>query len=74
MYDFKANVAVMLNITPDHLDRYDYDMQNYVNAKFRIIRNMTPTDSFIFWQDDPVIERQQACEAIDARLCHCRIM
>ena len=68
MYDFKANVAVMLNITPDHLDRYDYDMQNYVNAKFRIIRNMTPTDSFIFWQDDPVIERQLERVATDARL------
>ncbi len=68
MYDFKANVAVMLNITPDHLDRYDYDMQNYVNAQFRIIRNMTPTDSFIFWQDDPVIERQLERVATDARL------
>ncbi len=73
MYDFKANVAVMLNITPDHLDRYDYDMQNYVNAKFRIIRNMTPTDSFIFWQDDPVIERQLEAILIPTRaLCHCR--
>ncbi len=50
MYEFKANIAVMLNITPDHLDRYDYKMQNYVNAKFRIIRNLTPEDAFIFWQ------------------------
>lgn len=58
MYDFKANVAVMLNITPDHMDRYDYKMQNYVNAKFRIIRNQTPEDAFIFWQDDPVIQAQ----------------
>jgi len=58
MYEFKANIAVMLNITPDHLDRYDYKMQNYVNAKFRIIRNLTPEDAFIFWQDDPVIRRQ----------------
>ena len=56
MYDFKANVAVLLNITPDHLDRYDYEMQNYVNAKFRILRNLTPEDAFIFWQDDPVIK------------------
>lgn len=55
MYDFKANIAVMLNITPDHMDRYDYKMQNYINAKFRIIRNQTPEDAFIFWQDDPVI-------------------
>lgn len=41
MYDFRANIAVILNITPDHLDRYDYKMQNYVNAKFRILQNMT---------------------------------
>lgn len=58
MYDFKANVAVMLNITPDHLDRYDYKMQNYVSAKFRILNNLTPRDAFIFWQDDPVIQAQ----------------
>ncbi len=58
MYDFKANVAVMLNITPDHLDRYEYRMQNYINAKFRIIRNLTPEDAFIYWQDDPVITAQ----------------
>ena len=58
MYSFKANVAVMLNITPDHLDRYDYKMENYVAAKFRILRNQTPTDAFIYWQDDPVIAAQ----------------
>lgn len=58
MYDFKANVAVMMNITPDHLDRYDYKMQNYVKAKFRIINNMTANDAFIYWQDDPVINAQ----------------
>lgn len=58
MYDFKANVAVMLNITPDHLDRYDYKMENYVAAKFRILQNQTPTDAFIYWQDDPVIASQ----------------
>ncbi|MBQ9077290.1 MAG: UDP-N-acetylmuramoyl-L-alanine--D-glutamate ligase [Muribaculaceae bacterium] len=58
MYEFKANIAVLLNITPDHLDRYDYKMQNYVNAKFRIIRNLTPQDAFIFWQDDPVVKAQ----------------
>ncbi len=58
MYDFRANIAVILNITPDHLDRYDYKMQNYVNAKFRILQNMTATDSFIYWQDDPVIKEQ----------------
>ncbi len=58
MYDFKANIAVLLNITPDHLDRYEYCMQNYVNAKFRILQNMTPRDVFIFWKDDPVISEQ----------------
>ena len=58
MYDFKAHIAVMMNITPDHLDRYDYEMQNYVNAKFRILQNLTSQDAFIFWQDDPIIEAQ----------------
>ncbi len=58
MFDFKANIAIILNITPDHLDRYDFEMQNYINAKFRILRNMTPEDVFIYWQDDPVITRQ----------------
>ena len=56
MYEFKANVAVLLNITPDHLDRYDYKMENYVKAKFRIIQNLTSQDAFIYWQNDPVIE------------------
>ena len=68
MYDFKANVAVMLNITPDHLDRYDYEMQNYVNAKFRILQNMTPSDVFIFWQDDPVITEQLRHITTEARM------
>lgn len=58
MYDFKADIAVLLNITPDHLDRYDYEMQNYVDAKFRIIRNQTKEDAFIFWNDDPIITRE----------------
>lgn len=58
MYDFKANIAVLMNITPDHLDRYEHLMQNYVNAKFRILQNMTPKDVFIFWKDDPVISAQ----------------
>ena len=60
MYDFKADIAVLLNITPDHLDRYDHLMQNYINAKFRILQNMTPQDVFIFWKDDPVITAQLA--------------
>ena len=58
MYDFKADVALLLNITPDHLDRYDYKFQNYVDAKFRITRNQTKEDSFIYWAEDPVIDRE----------------
>lgn len=58
MYDFKADIAILLNITPDHLDRYNYEMQNYVDAKFRIIQNQTEKDAFIFWNDDPIIARE----------------
>ncbi|MBQ2913420.1 MAG: UDP-N-acetylmuramoyl-L-alanine--D-glutamate ligase [Bacteroidales bacterium] len=54
MYDFKADIAILMNITPDHLDRYDFKMQNYVNSKFRITRNMKEEDCFIFCEDDPV--------------------
>jgi len=54
MYDFKADIAVLMNITPDHLDRYDHCFQNYINAKFRITRNMRPEDCFIFCSDDEV--------------------
>lgn len=58
MYDFKADIAVLMNITPDHLDRYDYKMQNYVDAKMRITQNQTAEDSFIFWNDDPVVKEE----------------
>ena len=58
MYDFRANIAILLNITPDHLDRYDFKMQNYVDAKMRIIQNQTPQDAFIYWADDPIIKRE----------------
>ena len=58
MYDFRANIAVLLNITPDHLDRYNFEMQNYVDAKMRIVQNQTPEDAFIYWNDDPVIRRE----------------
>ena len=54
MYDFKADIAVITNITPDHLDRYDYKMENYVKAKFRITRNMSSDDCFIFCSDDEI--------------------
>ena len=58
MYDFKADIAILLNITPDHLDRYDNCMQNYVDAKMRIIQNQTEQDAFIYWNDDPIIQRE----------------
>ncbi|MDD3200969.1 MAG: UDP-N-acetylmuramoyl-L-alanine--D-glutamate ligase [Bacteroidales bacterium] len=54
MYDFKADIAVLLNITPDHLDRYGHIMQNYVNSKFRITQNMSSEDCFIFCSDDDI--------------------
>lgn len=57
-YDFKADIAILLNITPDHLDRYDHQFQNYVDAKFRITRNQTASDAFIYWSEDPVINRE----------------
>ncbi|MBO7140788.1 MAG: UDP-N-acetylmuramoyl-L-alanine--D-glutamate ligase [Prevotella sp.] len=58
MYDFRANIAVLLNITPDHLDRYDFEMQYYVDAKMRILQNQTEEDAFIYWNDDPIIKRE----------------
>lgn len=58
MYDFHANIAILLNITHDHLDRYDFCMQNYVDAKMRIIQNQTENDSFIYWNDDPIIKKE----------------
>lgn len=54
MYDFKADIAIITNITPDHLDRYDHKMENYVKAKFRITRNMDKDDCFIFCSDDEI--------------------
>ena len=54
MYDFKADIAVITNITPDHLDRYDHKLENYVKAKFRITRNMSSDDCFIFCSDDEI--------------------
>lgn len=58
MYDFKAGIAIITNITPDHLDRYDHKMENYVAAKFRILQNQGPDDYFIYWQDDPIVKEQ----------------
>ncbi len=58
MYNFHANIAILLNITPDHLDRYDNKFENYADAKMRIIQNQTQEDSFIYWNDDPVIKKE----------------
>ncbi len=69
MYNFRANIAVLMNITPDHLDRYDHNMQNYIDAKFRIIQNQTQDDAFIFWNDDPIIRRELKKYGIQAKLC-----
>jgi UDP-N-acetylmuramoylalanine--D-glutamate ligase len=58
MFAFKADIAILLNITPDHLDRYDYKMQNYVNSKWRILQNQTENDAFIYWNDDPIVHQK----------------
>ena len=57
VYDFKADIAIITNITPDHLDRYDHKMENYVKSKFRITRNMSSDDCFIFCSDDEITIR-----------------
>ena len=54
VYDFRPDIAIITNITPDHLDRYDHNMENYVKAKFRITRNLRPEDCFIFDSDDAI--------------------
>jgi UDP-N-acetylmuramoylalanine--D-glutamate ligase len=60
MFEFRADIAILTNITPDHLDRYNYEMQNYTNAKFRILQNQTENDWFIFNADDPIIAKEVA--------------
>ena len=69
MYDFRANVAILLNITPDHLDRYDNCMQNYVDSKMRIIQNQTADDSFVYWADDPIIKAELKKYDIKSHKC-----
>ena len=68
MYDFRADIAILMNITPDHLDRYDYKMQNYVDSKMRITRNQTEDDAFIFWNDDPIVKRELEKYDLKAKL------
>ncbi len=60
MYSFKADIAILMNITPDHLDRYDYILQNYIDSKFRVTRNLTKSEFFIYWADDPIIQSELA--------------
>jgi UDP-N-acetylmuramoylalanine--D-glutamate ligase len=67
MYDFRAEIAILMNITPDHLDRYGHEMQNYVDSKMRVIRNQTPGDHFIWCSDDPVTSAEVAKRVIAAR-------
>lgn len=67
MYDFHAHIAVLLNITPDHLDRYGYVMQRYVDSKMRIIRNQTHEDYFIYWADDEHVPNELARREHPAR-------
>lgn len=68
MYDFHANTAVLLNITPDHLDRYDFKFENYADAKMRITRNQTAADAFIYWADDPMTRQELAKTPVGATL------
>lgn len=58
MFDFRADISVLMNITPDHLDRYDFEMQNYTDSKMRIIQNQTKDDCFIYWKQDEHIEEE----------------
>ena len=67
MFEFKADIAILLNITPDHLDRYDYKFENYANSKFRIIQNQTKEDAFIYCIDDKEIENGLKERIIEAK-------
>lgn len=68
MYDFKADIAVLLNITPDHLDRYNYNIQEYTDSKFRITQNLTSNEVFIYSSDDEIVSREMSKRKINARL------
>ncbi|MDA3930640.1 MAG: UDP-N-acetylmuramoyl-L-alanine--D-glutamate ligase [Prolixibacteraceae bacterium] len=68
MIDFKADVAVLMNVTPDHLDRYDYNMQNYINSKFRIVQNQTADDVFIYFADDEIVKKELKNRNIPSQL------
>jgi UDP-N-acetylmuramoylalanine--D-glutamate ligase len=74
MYDFRADIAVLMNITPDHLDRYDYKMQNYVDSKMRITQNLRPEDWFVYCADDPIILEELSKRDIKAHKAPFTIM
>ena len=67
MFEFRADIAMLLNITPDHLDRYNYEMQNYVDSKFRILQNQTENDWFIYNFDDKIIQAEISKREIKAK-------
>lgn len=68
MYDFRADVAILLNITPDHLDRYNYNLQEYADSKLRITQNLTSNEAFIYSADDEITAREVARRNISARM------
>lgn len=69
MFEFKADIAILTNITPDHLDRYQYNFQQYIDSKFRILQNMGPADTFIYWQESEAIAQELSqCTIIPQRL------
>ncbi len=68
MYDFRAHVAVITNITPDHLDRYDFKMQNYTDSKMRITRNQGKDDVYIYFADDPILAAEAEKRTFDQQV------
>lgn len=67
MEKFKADMAIITNITPDHLDRYDYELGKYVNSKFKITQNQTSRDYLIYNADDPVLQKEISSRSLDAK-------
>ena len=68
MYEFKADMAVLMNITPDHLDRYDHNFQNYIDSKMKVTQNQTQSEFFIYWADDPVIRAELLKKSFEVTL------
>jgi UDP-N-acetylmuramoylalanine--D-glutamate ligase len=68
MYEFKADIAILLNITPDHLDRYEYKLQNYIDSKFRVTQNQKKDDFLIYWDGDPIIKTELARKKFEMTL------